>query len=289
MGVTASSNTTAVGIGASNDKWVSSSNLIWGAWGGSVGSWIVLTNYLGAQLLLSCTGSQSIYLQHADVVFSPTGTFHNFSTTAYPTTTDPSITLAHSDFGAPIASISPWTYGSGKLHVLHSANGASTRIVICYAGMTNGIAMIDSSLTAQAGVTWATTPHQACWLASSNSSVATVSNVLQSSQYHSIFGGVDASMSVSLEQYGGTANATTRTTPSSTTNAWLLAPLLGLWTTGGKIAMPSSSGLSVLPDVLVGSTTNPTGSTYLSASGEAAWAQFGCVVLPWNNSSVLVA
>ncbi|MFZ4399387.1 MAG: hypothetical protein ACOYO1_05075 [Bacteroidales bacterium] len=275
--VVASCNQTTV---STSDLWTTASELRFGGTNGNASfSWIVLQNTGGSQMLISCI-EYNRYFEDAFIIrYAPAGGYASFtSTSVNPGNANDLLVADARGTGINVPKI---------LHVIHSTDGKHTRITGTTGispAQTRFLAILDSGLTVQPGVTWSM-PNQGIWFFT-NAENATLANLVTNANCKIVIEGALTSANMSLEMYGANVTAVSRTTVMSTTNAWALAPVTGLWS-GGKIAMPSSVAASTLPDVLFASSTNVTGSAYLNSSGEAVWVQFGCIVLPWNNSSVL--
>lgn len=255
--------------------WGSSGALTWNT-AGSTHSWTVLENARnGAQVLIDLN-SATVY--YATIKFSASGAFTGGSSTTAPTASDSVTIVDAAAWGGPYDAL------TGKLHVWHDSTGGSSRIAFCRLGVVQMMVSV-SHLTAQPGITWS---PAACVAWSGyydhTQPQATVAKQLTAYAQNGYYSGAAITMSAAFETWGSTSNVHSRSTTMTTTSAWALGAITGLWSSAGKMAIPSGASCSALPDVLIGSTTNATGSCYLNAGGEKKWLQLGCLVLPWNDS-----
>lgn len=269
--VAMSSNATSAGA---SDYWSSASDLTWNA--SAAHSWIVLTAANGSQLCLDLKNSTSY---NGIIAYSPSGAYTGGSTTARPTATD------------EIQLSTTFCYGTaytGKLHVLMDSTGQHTRFMLAISSNVFTYFVI-SQVTAQPGFTW-TPSIVAAWFSNSSTGVVAEGTCVTAYSYYTWYSGASLAMTLGIERYStSNTSAINRTTAMTTTSAWALGVVTGMWATIGKFAIPSGASYSALPDVLIGSATNAIGSTYLNSSSERAWAQFGAIVLPWNNTICQVA
>ena len=264
------------------DIWTDS-NFLWN------GSWILLKNINGVQLLMSTKGgpySIGDYAPHRlYIALSPSGNFTNVGTNV-PTSID-AINLRTGNSNDS----EPWGVAKGVtslsyLHIIHDTTGKHTRIILTKAGSLNAFVCI-SQVTVHSSVIW-TNPIIGMWAATAGTNSDLVNQIFSENVIKGYMG-TEKTMIPSHERWAGNTTITSRTTAMTTTNTWALGNIIGLWTSAGKVAVSSNGSRSVLPDVLLGSTTNPTGTTYLDESGQKVWAQFGGLVVPWNNTTLQVA
>lgn len=282
--VVSSSNSTSAGA---TDYWTADGYLVWNTTG-NTRSWIVLRALSGSQLCIDLKSSSASTYANANIIFSAASGFTGGNTSTRPTATDEIAILG----GATNAA---WgvatTAQTGKLHVWHSTDGYHTRIVYCRAGTPTLFAFVDK-VTVQTGITWST-PIVAAWLGHASTSQATSANISDAYGIDGYHTSAAIDLAASMESYA-TVLPTARSSPLTTiADYWAINPILGLWSVTashtGKFAMPSSAGKSALPDMFFSSTTTPTGTGYVNPSGYTYWAQFGNIVLPWDNSIVGIA
>lgn len=261
------------------DYWAADASLTWSVSGNR--SWIVLRNTIGAQLCIDLASVTTNAYQNATIAFSPGLGFSGGALNIRPTATD-EVVISSTTWGINNAA------QTGKLHVWHSTDGYHTRIIYCRANVSTLFAFVDKVIP-QRDITW-TNPNIACWRGGLTVNQATTAII---NGAYNIYGYRNTALTLcaSIESYA-TTSLTARTAVMSTTNAWAISPFLGLWSSdfvnNGKIAMQTSDANSVLTDILYGSTTIATGSGYLDGTSTRSWVQFGNIVLPWNNSTVLI-
>lgn len=135
-----SSDSTVPGTGVAGDgvdHWVTPSNLVNGT-GGAVRSWIVLKQPGIAANYQLCIALDSANPYEATVAVSPNAGFTGGTTTARPTATDEIVLVAAGSIG--ICSLNT---AVNRVHVMKSADGSATRVIICRSGYVVALWMLE--------------------------------------------------------------------------------------------------------------------------------------------------
>ena len=258
-------------------------------------SWIVLQSPNGSQICYDMS-SGNAWANAGNITFSPTGLYTpaliaTGTTTQRPSAPADAVIFVNNDG----RSISQFGNGDGNLtgylHIWHSTDGMHTRIVGCTRAYPVMFGIFDR-VQVQTGITWAT-PNVGAWNARQNTTfVAPTAGLLRDGA--NLFGYYNSSVinMAAASEFFYNSNVTNLGL-MGLTSTWCLAPSTGLWvsTSGlvGKIAVPSASNHSVLPDLLYGSDNIANGSGYLNPVGSTRdWVQLGNLVLPWNNTVIAI-
>lgn len=265
----------------SSANFSSASSLVWNS-NGNAHSWIVLqqTGILSTfQLLITLTGTSN---WNITVYYSPVTGFSGGNST-----TDPAIPAD----AVQLINNAAWgvctTDVQYKLHAMQSSDGSITRVLICTylnsnsGGVTTGFLSLELP---QNPVTGWTNPVHGMWLGSSSTTqMLTLGNLYQTAS-----GNGRATSNFTLFWTGENTNGSLITSlvsaPNDLNQEWLFEPI-GLFsnTTGSR------GRHGALYDIWWGTwntsfTGFANGAPYQGASANA-FAQFGCVIFPWNGTT----
>lgn len=268
--------TTAGTAGDGVDRWASTpANLVWqGA--GSAHSWIVLQQSgiaTGFQLLLSCEGSSasgSIMV----IVVSPSAGFTGGTTTARPTATDEQVLVNGVGWGG-VGTVDQ----SARWSVEQSTDGAGTRIVTCAGGAVTGIAFFEQPANVVTG--WSS-PSVSLWV----NGTGTLANFSTYGNSKGRIGATSANLGISCEGTAGTAalgpaDAVFGNIANEVSGEWPFWPLGIDCSTAGVRGRHGT-----LVDLWFGSSNVPSGDSYPATGTTGQFAQFGVLIIPWNNGAV---
>ena len=248
---------------------------------GTAHSWIILEQPITKmQLLISSNDQFWWYNRNRFSVWASYGGFSGGTTIDSPSATD-FIWLVNRDTEQP--------QGTGFLHVWHnSSDGSHTRFASCISGITVVFATFDA-VTPQVGVTW-DSPNVCSYLYAATTNIVTFNNYKFLANMHYSKDNVLGTLYCGCESWADQWYPVSFTTAMVSTGTWCVAPITGLWGTGGKYAMPKDANSSALPDILWGCTTIVNGSGYLNPDGDRRdWVQLGNFVLPWDNTVIQTA
>lgn len=260
------------------DYWASASNLVW-ANTGSAHSWIVLkqagltTNF---QLLLDLdTTTDSA--RRAKMYFSQSAGFTGGDWKNRPTATD-EVAIIPSLNNAWHTNINSGPF-QNRLHTLRADDGSSTRIVICYNGISRTFILFDKLIGTSGS--W-TDPVICGW--NTNASAATTltyslfSDILSNAILKTVYtpsSSVLTSLAFTSEGFIDGAVGEKLTTANAVDSSWPMCPI-NVVSTATKVGR-----IGRLQDLWWGSTgaTLADGSDY----GSLQFVQFGSLILPWDS------
>lgn len=254
------------------DRWAADTDLVWAA-AGSAHSWVVLrqtgiaTNY---EICISCEGAASGGTV-LTLVVSPSAGFAGGSTTARPTATDESVRLSGTSWGGSGSDVSlRWS-------AMQSTDGKATYVIFATGGAMTGFWAFVAPDNATTG--WSN-PSASFALGGANATISALcsnTSALGSMRSGSTTGnltmtaeGTSSSVFVADTTFGNLAN--------EISSEWPLAPVaLACSTTGLR------GRHGTMPDLWLGSSARASGDTY--PTGTPQFAQFGCLVFPWDGST----
>lgn len=271
--VVGSSNSSAAGMDAV-DRWAADSNLV-NAAGASAHSWIVLQQTgLSAtfQLLIDLNGGapESISVKVSHTAFT------GGSTTAAPTSANSVSLITTTSWGGSVGDF------ASRLHVMRSADGASTRVLIARNNQLVALWMFGTASNPDPG--WAQ-PYLAFLVGSSAnapSSATPSATSLTGTANIGTFGTSGFFMFFSSEGIGAGPAYQQLTGASSFSGALPMFPIRVLSTTGGQ-----AGPLGTVVDLWLGLANNPTPTTYPDTGTLKQFVQAGPLIFSWNRSTPL--
>jgi hypothetical protein len=264
------------------DRWIATTNLVWGN-DGAAHSWIVLHQpALGgaAQLLFECTFAANGDFSGIRCMFSPTLGFTGGSNTTRPTAADEQGIMSGS--GSATGGILPNNGNNIKVHFMQSSDGKCTRLFVTFGRNTLITAVFDtiSGLL----IPW-NAPIVYMFISATNLSLLAMSDVNAP-----IFGmrvnGTPARGVLSVQGFGNVIATNYFTLQNEVTNRWAMYPLgiannntLNIRGSIGRFtdlwAGPWFDGTQLI--------SKRTGDTY-PADGSNQLAQFGPLLVPWGGN-----
>lgn len=268
--VVGSSNSTAAGLDGV-DRLTTSTNFVW-ANAGSAHSWVVYRRYDDSQVCIDMSNSSAI--SGITVVVSPTGVFTGGTTTNRPTAADQYVPINNAAWGEGNNAATNWhvikTTDGKQVIVLQDRNGWAVNMWIC-----DNLA--DPNENWQSPVTFGIVGTSAT--APSNQQITPTA----------VFGtaGFSARSTANMVMSVVAPNViTTRITDSAvlqvTSSISGKSQIYGIGlisTTTGSVGFNGR-----LADVFIGRGGQTDGRWYGTSSLDRAWAQFGVIVLPWNQT-----
>lgn len=257
------------------DRWAAIANLVWGAAGGAH-SWIVLKQAGISstwRLLLSLEGSSATGSVLTAAV-SPIAGFTGGTTTARPTATDESVMLAGASTFTTIDQSLRWSVGL-------STDGQCFYFIMCYAGAATNFAVFTVPVNATTG--W-TSPAYSVWIPAATGQPL-VGNLQTGNNGKGRIGATTCTFNLSCETGIGAVSGPADTTFGNIANevdgTWPIWPL-GL--NSGTVGVRGRHG--TIQDLWYGSSNVPSGDSYPATGTTGQFAQFGNIIVPWNNGPV---
>ena len=263
---------TRVWTADATDNWTDYLCVDWAA-AGSNHAWIVLTQSgLGsAQVLIDCNVANA-NSYNCTIIFSPAGTFTGGSTTAAPTHTDGITLISAAAWGGSTAA-----YYTKGLHVMQSADGQCTRVILCMANVCSGLWIFEKAKNPIAA--W-TAPYFAGAVGSSASAeVATYTNWNDAAKCNTKYGATTVTNYMTSAFYGTATVGENITYPDDNSLEWPINSI-GL---ASLTAAHRGGRKGEVFDLWWGSTAVQIGTTY-PEDGTKQFAQFGHLIFPWNGS-----
>lgn len=256
-------------VANSSDNWSSDGDIVNAV---TTRSWIVLQQAGIASNFQICLDMNNTNAMYGSMIVSPSAGFTGGSTTARPTATDENVYISSAPWiNASLTDIAlRWT-------VMQSDDGECTRIVVCGGGSVQMLAIIDKPANAVTG--W-TNPSVWSWFASTPTIY---------SQYFTTYnfrGRVGSTLGSFVALQEGWNNslasqdATWGNIANEVSSEWPMLPLGMACNTAGVRGRHGS-----FYDLWAGSASVATGDTY-PGDGSNQFAQFGCIILPWNGGAV---
>lgn len=257
------------------DRWAAIANLVWGAAGGAH-SWIVLkqagisSTY---RLLWSLEGTSGNGVVLTCVV-SPIAGFTGGTATARPTATDEAIMLSNVSTFSSVDQSLRWS-------VEQSTDGQCTNIIVAFAGSTQVFASFQVPVNVTTG--W-TSPAYSVWIPNSTGQPL-ISNLQTGNNGKGRIGATVCTFNLSCETGIGAVTGPADTTFGNIANevdgTWPMWPL-GL--NSGTVGVRGRHG--TIQDLWYGSSNIPTGDSYPATGTTGQFAQFGNIIVVWNNGPV---
>ena len=268
--------TTAGTAGDGVDRWGSTAaNLVWNA-AGSAHSWFVMQQSgvaAGFQVLWSLENS-SPNGSVMSVVVSPSAGFTGGTTTARPTATDEIVVLAAAGVWGGAGTIDQ----SARWSVEQSTDGAGTRIIVCTAGATTTVALFEVPANVATG--WSN-PTAFSWLNSSGG----LGGFQTYGSLKTRVGALAANLALACEgtaaNVHGPADIAFGNLANEVSGEW------PMWPIGVDCNTVGARGrLATLVDLWYGSSNVTSGDSYPATGTTGQFAQFGNLIIPWNNGPV---
>lgn len=264
-----SSNGTSAGLDTV-DRWSVIADLNWST---TSRSWLVTKpgGTAGLQLCIDLNVSNSLP-QRCSIVVSPSAGFTGGTLpSARPTATDEIVLLSSAD----------WINGSAvtsRLHVIQSTDGHSTTIITCQANALQNCWHFSTPKNPIAG--W-TNPNISIFQASS---VMSVSSWHRAANFKGRIGSVSASFGITGETYNNLLIGENMSFADEQTGEWPFGPM-GLY----GVTNGARGRKGTLYDMYWGTTIASIADNYPDVSPLYQWAQFGSVIVPWNQTAPLAA
>lgn len=261
---------------SASDTWTTAANIIF-ANGGSNHSWIRLKQAgiaTNAEILIDCTVSASG--NSFTLSFSPTGFVNGGTATAAPTSAaNSSVVVVSGASWTALASDVP-----SRVSVMQSTDGQATRVVVCASGSVQAVWAIDKPANPSTG--WSN--PMIVWVCATPPVAGAVTGI------SSTFG----KMLHSVSPYGYSivmqveGNSTAIYAADSTLGGNMSNEISGEWPMLPVAFAAAGAGArgrhGTFNDLWMASTATASGDTYPVA--QADFAQFGCLILPWNQGAV---
>jgi hypothetical protein len=266
-------------VANSSDNWASFADVVFTTAIGSAHSWIVLkqtgiaSNF---QLLIACATNTSVG-QTAFVRASPAAGFTGLtSTTANPSATDEYAIKASTQYWFDVFSVPFQSVVHGQM----SSDGEKTRLVLCAAGNSKAVWVIDKLSNPVTGMTNPVYATIVSAEAVGGTSAATYTKLFSTANGQGRDVSTAMTFYMTTEAFAGAAvGATFISNPNQISNEYPLTAVGVASTTTGKTGRHGR-----LSDLWFGSgaATITDGSTYPSGAART-FIQCGHLVLPWNG------
>lgn len=264
------------------DKWLAPANLIW-ANAGSNHSWAVFRfTALGGGSFEVLVDLSTNFPSNCTVKISASAGFGSLAAgtaTAAPTATDEQTVLANAPWGASLAD------GRNVLHVERSDDGEITRIVICRNNQTAGFWQFAKPSNVVTG--WVL-PAVASVVGSSTAAPAsptpTFAALANAAAHMGRAPAGNMTLFLTCEARNSAYLPTVMAAPNDISGAYPLHPI-GLHSDTALCAGRHGA----LPDIWWGVQNLADGTSYPAAGTLRQFAQFGDLVLPWNQTVPVLA
>lgn len=250
------------------DRWTTEADIVWALPGAH--SWYVLkqTNIdANFEVLLECKSSS----QALTIVMTSTATFTGGTTTSRPTATNEVYIKNNGYWGGAPSDVQQ------RLHVMMSTDGQCTRIIMCDTNSPKAFWLFDKVSSPVAN--WATPAVGFAYGVSNLGGPAMLSLIIYQSANFKAFGNSAMDLYLTCEGKASAPLFSSLTVPNDLSADYpLFATALVSETAGNK----GRHGRMV--DLYYGLSNLSNGDTY-PGDGSNQFAQFGCLVLPWNGST----
>jgi hypothetical protein len=265
--------TTAGTAGDGVDRWSSDTDLVW-ANAGTAHSWVVLrqtgiaTNF---EMLISCEAANGSG-NTLTLVISPSAAFTGGSTTARPTATDEIVLISNvawSGIGSADLSL--------RWSVMQSTDGQCTRVIICNSGAVSAYWIIDKPANPTTG--WSN--PSVLFAAAASPTVAVLAGSAAPGRMRS--GSTTGNVQMLCEGNNvtlGPIDTTWGNIANEISSEWPMVPIAF-----ASITVGVRGRHGTFQDLWFGSVSVSSGDTYPNDSSNQ-FAEFGCLILPWNGGSV---